>query len=277
MTIRKGKAGDAGRPSPGTEADGRVRRPETAGRAPNRAGPAAVGAPAADPAKPKGPAPKAKTPPEPKVSEAVAHAVKMGYDVIAQNIRQGREAAERFRQGEYRLRDAPGDLEVASLRLLQLARELSTTTFDVCERLLKELGAQRPPQDRTDSVPKFREAAPAATPAPGKMASPSPPALATMKVTVRFEGAPKAIAHTDSLTRPRLPTAASGVSAAPLASSSARGDLIDGVRFEMDASVEGIVAVVTVPKGLAHGFYSGLVHAKGDPIPLGVLTIELPK
>ena len=142
MTIRKGKAGDAGRPSPGSEADGRVRRPEAAGRAPNRASPAASGGPAADPAKPKGPAPKAKTPPEPKVSEAVAHAVKMGYDVIAQNIRQGREAAERFRQGEYSLRDAPGDLEVASLRLLQLARELSTTTFDVCERLLKELGAQ---------------------------------------------------------------------------------------------------------------------------------------
>ena len=264
MTIRKGKAGDAGRPSPGTEADGRVRRPAAAGRAPNRAGP-------------KGAAPKAKAPPEPKVSEAVAHAVKMGYDVIAENIRQGREAAERFRQGEYRLRDAPGDLEVASLRLLQLARELSTTTFDVCERLLKELGAQRPPQDRTDSVPRFREAAPAATPAPVKTASPSPPAQATMQVTVRFEGAPKAIAHTDSLTRPRLPTAASGVSAAPLAPSSARGAAIAGVRFEMDASVEGIVAVVTVPKGQAHGFYSSLVHAEGDPIPLGVLTIELPK
>ena len=276
MTIRKGKAGDAGRPSPGTEADGRVRRPEAAGRAPNRASPAASGGPAADPAKPKGPAPKAKTPPEPKVSEAVAHAVKMGYDVIAQNIRQGREAAERFRQGEYSLRDAPGDLEVASLRLLQLARELSTTTFDVCERLLKELGAQRPPQDRTESVPKFREAAPA-TPAPVKAASPSPPAQPTMKVTVRFEGAATAIAHTDSLTRPRLPTAASGVSAAPLAPSSARGAPIAGVRFEMDASVEGIVAVVTVPEGQAHGFYSGLVHAKGDPIPLGVLTIELPE
>jgi hypothetical protein len=272
MTIRKGKAGGVGRPSPGAEADGRVRRPEGTGRAPNRAS-----ARATDPAKPKDPATTTKAPSEPKVSEAVAHAVKLGYDVIAQNMRQGREAAERFRHGEYKLKDAPGDLEIASLRLLQLARELSTTTLDVCERLVKELAAQRPPSDRTESVPAFREAAAAANPAPVRTTGPSAPAQPMMKVTVRFEGAPKAVAHTDSLTRPRLPTAASDISGAPLAPSSGRAAAITGVRFDMDASVEGIVAVVTVPKGQAHGFYSGLVHAKGEPIPLGVLTVELPK
>jgi hypothetical protein len=206
------------------------------------------------------------------VSDAVAHAVKIGYDVIAQNIRQGREAAERFRQGEYRLHDAPGDLEVASLRLLRLARELSTTTFDVCERLLKDLGAQGPPQDRTEGVPNFREAAPAAAQA-ARTASPSPPAPATMKVTVRFAGAATAVAHTDSLSRPRSPTAPSDISAA-LAPSDASGGAI-AVRFEMDASVEGIVAVVAAPQGQGQGFFSGLVYAKGDPIPLGVLTVEL--
>lgn len=276
MTIRKGKASDAGAISPGAGADGRVRRPAAAGRAPNRTS-AAGGSSAANQAKSKDPAPEAKTAKDPRVSDAVAHAVKMGYDVISENIRQGREAAERFRQGEYRLGDAPGDLEVAAQRLLHLARELSTTTFDVCERLLRELGAQQPPQDRTASVPKFREAAPAATAAPVAAASLPPPDTPTMQVTVRFEGASKAIAHTVSLARPRLPTAASSVSTAPLAPSGARGAPIAGVRFEMDASVEGIVAVVPIPKGQAQGFYSGLVHAKGDPIPLGVLTIELPK
>jgi hypothetical protein len=98
-----------------------------------------------------------------------------------------------------------------------------------------------------------------------------------MKLTVRFKGAPKAVAHADRLTRPRQPTAAADVSAAPLAASGPGGRPIGGVSFEMDASVEGIVAVVTVPKNQPQGVYSGLVHAAGDPIPLGVLTIEIPK
>ncbi len=262
MTIRKGKAGDGGR----------VRRPMAgAGRGPNRASAAA----AASPAKTTAAAAKAKTSNDPKVSDAVAHAVKMGYDVITENIRQGREAAEKFRQGEYRLRDAPGDLEVASLRLLRLARELSTTTFDVCERLLKELGEQRPPQDRTAEVPKFRDTIPFATLQPSQSASAAPQGPPSLKVTVRFEGAPKALAHTEALIRPRLPTAASGITAAPLAPSGGQGAPITGVRFEMDASVDGIVAIVSVPKGQAPGVYSGIVHAQVDPLPLGLLTIEL--
>ena len=58
----------------------------------------------------KGRARRPRRAPDPKVSDAVAHAVKMGYDVITENIRQGREAAERFRQGEYSVREVPGDL-----------------------------------------------------------------------------------------------------------------------------------------------------------------------
>src|SRR5262249_21736359 len=104
------------------------------------------------------------------INEAVAHAVKLGYDVIADNIQQGREAAARFRQGKYRLREAPGEIEVAAHRLLGLARELSKTTFDVCERLLTELAAQKPPYDRTRSVPPFREPAPSVKPV-----KPAPP------------------------------------------------------------------------------------------------------
>ena len=74
------------------------------------------------------------------LSDEVAHAVKEGYDVIAENLKQGRIAASRFRQGNYNIRDVPGDLEDVGLRMVRLARELSNTTFDICERLLKELG-----------------------------------------------------------------------------------------------------------------------------------------
>jgi hypothetical protein len=49
------------------------------------------------------------------------------------------------------------------------------------------------------------------------------------------------------------------------------------VSFTTDVSIEGIVAEVTLPEGAAPGVYAGLVHAVGEDIPLGVLTIEIPK
>jgi hypothetical protein len=210
-----------------------------------------------------------------EISEAVAHVVKLGYDVIAENIQQGREAAARFRYGKYRLREAPGEIEVAVQRLLGLARELSTTTFDVCDRLVRELAAQKPPYDRTRSVPPFREPGPSAKPV--KTAPSAPADTGMMKVTVAFEGAPKAKAHTASLTRPRIPAAPADVVAQPLAASKPGGQPIAGVSFHADVSIDGIIAKIVVPKGQPKGFYSGLVHVKGDPIPLGVLTIELPE
>src|SRR5687768_6526585 len=119
MTIPEDRAGD---PEQKATAE-RVRRPAPAAAGPRRARTAAATEPPTS--TPPGPGPDAK------VGDAVAQAVKLGYDVIAENIRQGREAAERFSKGKYNIREAPGDLEVAAQRLLQLSRELSTTTFDV--------------------------------------------------------------------------------------------------------------------------------------------------
>lgn len=266
MTIREGTAGDPEQPKTG--AADRVRRPATARTGPNRSGMAAPGASTAASA-------ESDALRETTVSDAVAQAVKLGYDVIAENIRQGRQAAERFSKGKYNIREAPGDLEVAAQRLLHLARELSTTSFDVCERLLKELAAQKPAPDRAGAVPSFREPKPA--PPPHNRTSSPPAEPAVMKVTVRFEGAPGAIAHTGSLPRPRTPTAPADVTAEPLAPSEAGAKPIANVAFEIDVSVEGIVARVSVPEGQPPGVYSGMVRVKGDPIPLGVLTIELPK
>jgi hypothetical protein len=255
MTTPKGSAGDPGQGS------GHVKRPEPEREGPKRAG---DGAPTGKTAK--------DVPADLEISEAVAHVVKLGYDVIAENIQQGREAAARFRQGKYRLREAPGEIEVAAQRLLSLARELSTTTFDVCDRLLAELAAQKPAHDRAKSVPPFRER----SDTPAKPA-PAPADTGMMKVTVVFEGAPKAKSHTASLARPSRPAAPADVTAQPLAASGSGASPIAGVSFEADVSIDGIVARVNVPKGQPKGFYSGLVHAKGDPIPLGVLTVELPE
>ncbi|HEY2356740.1 MAG TPA: hypothetical protein VGH86_04765 [Phenylobacterium sp.] len=264
MTIPKGKAGKAkvhrSRPEPERVGPDRASRAAAPGAAPI----AATGYPAG-------------AGEDPSVSESVAHVVKVGYDVIAENIRQGREAAQRFRQGQYRVREVPGDLEVAAVRLLQLARELSTTTFDICERLLRDVGAKVPPEDRASGVPHFR-AAKAAGGGPAKAAaSPAPAEHPPMKVTVRFRGAARARAYNSGLARPKNPTAAADISAQPLARRTAGAKPITGVVFETDVSVEGIVAVVTVPDGQEPGVYSGLVHAKREDVPLGVLTIEIAK
>lgn len=71
------------------------------------------------------------------VSDSVADSVKLAYQVIRENIEQGRLAAARFREGEYNVRDVPHDVNVLTLRLLELSRELTRTSFDVLERVLR--------------------------------------------------------------------------------------------------------------------------------------------
>jgi hypothetical protein len=255
MTTPKRTSGGQGASGKAAEAKPHMARPEPPRDRPNKTGK-------------KGK--DANAPPDHTVSESVSHAVKVGYDVIAENIRQGREAAARFRQGEYNVREVPGDLQDMALRLITLARELSKTTLDVCERLLKEVADS--PEDRTKKVAPFPNAVPSAQ-------KPSAPSADTgvMKVTIRFTGGGKGIARTATLSRPRRPTAPDQISVTPLSRRAAGAKPIGGVSFETDMSVEGIVAVVNIPKKQEPGIYSGQVYAKGDEVPLGVLTIEVPK
>jgi hypothetical protein len=280
MTTPDPPGGDPAQQTGAGAADGRIRRPEPARAGPRRASVAAAASVGESEAKPS------PEPSERKVTDAVAHAVKVGYDVISDNIRQGREAAERFRQGEFSIREAPTEIEAAALRLLHLARELSTTTFDVCERLLKELGAQAqaaasppaaPRPSPPTTPPPFRE--PADYPSARKAKSPPTPPKAPadgLNVTVQFAGG-QGVAHTSRLTRPRRPTAPAAISATPLAPMVGGGEPISGVNFQADLSLDGLLIVVTLPEGQAPGVYSGLVRAGDDPVPLGALTIEILK
>jgi hypothetical protein len=208
------------------------------------------------------------------ISEAVAAAVKEGYDVIAENIREGRLAAKRFRDGNYNIRDVPGDIEEMSLRVLGLARELAETSFDVCERLVKLVGKTAPGADERSppNVPPFRPTVAKATPAPVAGARDD-----TLKVTLRFPEGAKAVSHTQTLARPKRPTAPQQISAAPLIRRGSENDRISTVTFEVDMAVEGLIAVVSIPDAQAPGVYSGLVYAGQEPLPLGVLTVEIPE
>ncbi|HET6971151.1 MAG TPA: hypothetical protein VFH92_08500 [Phenylobacterium sp.] len=251
-----------GAPEGAKEGDAPTAEPRVRRRPPDRAGPnRAAGADA-------GPSPHG--PSEASVNEQIASAVRAGYDVIAENIQQGRAAAERFRQGDYNIRDVPDDVEAVLLRLIQLARELSSTTLDVCERLVKEVrgqgGGTKP---APESVPPFRPFAPGA-PVGSTTARPQ------VKLTVRFEGSTTAVSRTSALDRPRQATAPQELVAGPLATRDPAGGLISQVAFQTDVSIDGLVALVTVPPGLAAGVYSGLVRAPHDDLPLGVLTVEIP-
>ncbi len=274
MTTPEGAADHPGVPGAPGETDGRVRRPEPERQGANRAKTSAPTGQSTDSS--MKPALDSGSAHDPTVSESVAHVVKLAYDVLTQNLEQGRTAAQRFRQGEYRAGEVPGDLEKAALRLIYLARELSTTTFDVCERLLKEVGTRPPGEDRTAGMPPFRAAAP--KPAAPQPTAPGPAADAGLvKVTVRFVGGPKAVARTETLARPTRPTAPGAISVTPLVSRVADVAPITGVGFSVDIAVEGLVATVALPDGQKPGVYSGLVHAGEEEIPLGVLTIEIPK
>jgi len=263
-------------PVTGSEASNASATPRATRPQPQRTGPirsqSVWEAPVPDPAPGPGTAGAPDNAAGAPVSESVARAVKMGYDVIAENIRQGRIAAERFREGEYNIREVPGDLEVAALRLLKLARELSTTTFDVCEKLLKEIAANAPAKARTAGVPPFPAPSPDPPPSTTKAADPR-----MMRLTVRFEGGPPAQGHTTHLERPSEPTAPSDITADPLAARDAGLSPITSVRFDVDMALEGLVAIVQLPQNQAAGIYSGLVHTPHSKVPLGVLTIEVGK
>ena len=150
MTIPERPTGNNGSNNAPNDEPARVKRPDPAQTGPKRS---AL------------PDPPDKLGADSTINESVAHAVRTGYEVVSENIRLGREAAERFRHGKYNIRDVPNDLNTATMRVLILARELSTTTFDVCARLLKEAGSVQPPYDRSTPPPAFRPTSASARPA----------------------------------------------------------------------------------------------------------------
>ncbi len=270
MTTPEGAPGGA-KKSRGTSAPKpRVRRAPPERTGPVRSGGGPAEAPSGAPDATGGSGPSAGS-----INEQIAQAVRAGYDVIAENIQQGRQAAERFRQGDYNFRDVPDDVQSVLQRLIQLARELSTTTFDVCDRLLSEWRPTNPPAPPSDGPPPFRPAptpqpAPAPVVAPGNGAGPG-----QINLAVQFEGAPNALARTLWLDRPSQPAEAQTFTSTPLASADPAAPVISQVSFKMDLSQGGLVAVVTVPPGQPKGVYSGLVRAPSDDIPLGVLAVEI--
>jgi len=262
----------------------RITRPKPEADGPNRGGWASGPAPAdagsaRDESRPDAGAP---------VSEAIANTVKLAYSVIGQNVEQGRRAASKFRQGEYNIRDVPSDVNALATRLLNLTRELSTTTFDILERLLKDpqmLGALQRGTDnpkgsefRAPGAPPFYPTPGSAPNGQGPPSAPSSPssqptsAQETLALSCAFTGARRAATRAASLTRPDQPTV---LALSTLTSLDGSLPPIGGVRFSAAPDGSGIVANVPIPDGQPAGLYSGVICAEDTQKALGLLTIEV--
>ena len=278
-----------GQPAPGPATAApppvdRVTRPEPARAGPDRSRsalppppvpPTPGFAPGADNA-----APSTRDGNELEINNAVASSVKSAYDVLAETIEQGRRSAEHFREGAYNVRDVPEDVRTLASNLLNLARQLSNNTFDICDALLRQIpvpAAPLPPG--STAVPPFQPVKPigaAAGPLPATgPAAPQPAPAPGMRLSVRFVGTDTAIAHTATLARPTVPTAPSDVTSAALAPRAGDAPPITGVTFAADLADGGLIATVTVPPGQPTGTYAGAVYSAGQPLPLGLLVVEL--
>lgn len=210
--------------------------------------------------------------------EAIASAVKRGYDALAETIGQGRKAAEQFRQGEYNFRQVPGDVEELARRMLGLARQLSGTTFDVCEQLLQQLSTlAEPPEPGATRVEPFRtlrqsgKQEGAAAPKPADKAH----SADQLAIAVEFSSKSKASSPTTAIARPKNQTRPEQISASPLAPRSGKGTPLDKVEFSADLAKGGLIAKVTIPPRQAGGIYVGYVVAEGQDEPLGLLVVKL--
>jgi hypothetical protein len=207
------------------------------------------------------------------VNEAVASTVRSAYDVLGETVAQGRKAAEQFRAGAYNVRDVPEDLRHMAGNLLGLARQLSSTTFDICEALLRQAdGVMTPPPPGSTHVPPFH--APKGEHAAPKAAQAAAPAR-EMQLTVTFEGHASARAHTTAIARPKSPTGAEQFACDGL---TLRGDSaapITAVAFDTHAEGRGLLAKVHVPPEQPKGVYVGAIYCATQDLPLGQLVIEI--
>ncbi|QPC99123.1 hypothetical protein [Qipengyuania soli] len=207
---------------------------------------------------------------DPAIDEAVADAVRSSYDTLAKTIAQGREAAEKFRQGQYNMRQVPHDVETMILRLLDLARQLSGTTIDIVEQLLHQMTAVATlPEPGATKVPSFREHGKGKHKGHGDEAS-------GLLLTVRIKGAKEGAKDQHAmLQRPKKPTRPEQLSVTPLTTRDGKAKLPGKVEFSFDVSIMGLVATVPVPSGQPAGTYVGQIYAGDQDEPLGLMVLKV--
>ncbi|UVO51744.1 hypothetical protein M0208_14960 [Sphingomonas sp. SUN019] len=191
--------------------------------------------------------------------DVVADAVRLGYQVIEENLRHGRMAADRFRAHDYNLGDATDDVQILGRRVLDLARDLGGTWFDLVAAVLDD--------------PRLRDAVRSRTP-------PSDPSRPGQQpggggVTVRVIGHPSAIG--EALIEPLTGlTGPPQVTPLRQLNNPAETAAITGVRLGADPDTGAPALLAPVPPDQPPGVYSGTVHDAGSGRLLGSISLTVP-
>lgn len=226
----------------------RMSRPSPAREAPHRGIPPVSGSYPANP-----------PPSDAAVDEVVAHAVRVGYQVIGENIRQGRAAADRLTAGDYGVSDVPGELTQLGLRLLQLTREMSSTAFDLVGAVFRDPTLQ--------NAIRGSRSAPQAQPGPAR-----PAAVGDVPLTCNIRGNRRAVGEPSTL---RHPEQATSLTIAGLISPNPVLPPLKNVSFSGSPDGRGIAANIVVPDDQPAGTYSGVVCDGLTHKPLGTLTVQV--
>ena len=188
--------------------------------------------------------------------DVVADAVRAGYRVIGENLRQGRAAADRMAAGRYELTDAPDDLSALGNRLVQLSRELSTVWFDLVGAVLRDPGLKD-----------------ALKPHPPKAASPAhPPEAGGPMLSALFLGTDRARARAVPMQVAERPSSLVTAGFHPLGTGQPP---ITKVTFTVSGDGQGIVALIEMPENQPSGRYTGTVCDASTGEPVAALTIEV--
>lgn len=249
-------------------------RPEPARTGPRRTGlgTAQTQSPPPPPPSPAGDQPPSPAGDPPEVHEVIAEAVRIGYDVVNENLRQGRAAANAHSAGQYKLEHVPDDLSQLGGRLLQLSRDLGTTWFDLvgailADPVIRDAVSHRQTPNRAPPQPQ-----PAPHPAPNPAPSPAP--TGPIALTCVFRGSRQATAPATTLAQPEAPSL---LTMAALNPTDGNGPPITGISFTASntGGAIGVVAIITIPDHQPAGTYHGVVADAATMTALGAVTVRV--
>ncbi|HEY1560689.1 MAG TPA: hypothetical protein VGF71_07350 [Caulobacteraceae bacterium] len=208
----------------------------------------------------------------------VSDVVKTAYNVIADNIERTRNAAEKFRQGDYQLGNVPDDLDRMLEGVSDLSRKLNRAAFEVFKMVVLDLAVARSDRNRAVSDAAVGPSATGVSPAPTSMDS------GAMPLTLRFRGDAEPLTGrltaTPSTALLRRPGNGIGPGEIKVGPFTKQGETSDGsfgpVAFDFDLAQGVLVAEVTATPSATPGWYSALVYVPGeDAPPLGRLDVRL--
>lgn len=198
-----------------------------------------------------------------EVSEVVADAVRLGYRVIEENLRQGRTAADRLRARDYDVDDARDDIVTLGRRFVDLARDLGTSWFDLIgavlddPRLIDAVRPTRSDRDRKggDRPPHDRDP--------------------TRRTPVEVVGHPTAFGEA-LLSDPSRLARPPQVTPLRLIDGPAQAPAIMGARLGAASETGALALIVPVPPDQAPGTYAGTIYETGSKRLLGSISLTVP-